>query len=272
MCKKATFGVLGLLLVGGLLFGGKVIPYVQTAYNKVKTTAEDSVPIAFQIDAAKNQLERIGPEIHSMIHQIAKEKTQVKKLAAQLEKQKVELEQQYDEMMALRSHMSSGEKFYVATNGRAYTNDRVEADLRQRFKMYQTAELTQEKLTKILEIREASLESALSKVEEAKAQQRELELQIENLSARQRMNEVVEMASHINIDNSQLSKTREMVEDIDARLAAEEEMMNLLPKYVSGQIPVSEDSVSDTDILDEMDAYFQSKNETEDDTLVDSDF
>ena len=272
MCKKVTFGVLGLLLVGGLLFGGKVIPYVQTAYNKVKTTAEDSVPISFQIEAAKNQLDRIGPEIHGMIHQIAKEKIQVKKLAAQLDQHNNDLKVQYDKMMTLRSHMSTGDKFYVATNGKAYTNDRVEEDLRHRFTVYQTAEQTRDKLTKILEIRQSSLESALAKVEEAKAQQRELEIQIENLSARQSMNEVVVTASKFNVDNSQLSKTREMVEDIDARIAAEEEMLNLIPKYTTGQIPVGEDYAGDTDILDEMDAYFQKKSDVEDDDLVGSDF
>lgn len=271
MCKKATFGVLGLLLVGGLLFGGKVIPYVQTAFNKVKASAQDSVPVAFQLDAAKAQLKKIDPEIKQMVWQIAKEKAQVKKLAAKLEKQNGELAKQREEMMTLRNHLSSGEKFYVATNSKAYSNDRVEEDLRHRFNMFQTAEKTREKSAQILSLRESSLDSALAKLEEAKSQQRELEIQIENLTARHRMNEVVTTASQINIDNSELSKTRQMLEDIDARLAAEEEMLNLIPKY-TGQIPVDGDTYSrDTNILEEMDAYFdnsKSTDDVEDDELV----
>ena len=268
MCKKATLGVLGLLLVGGLLFGGKVIPYVQAVYQDARSAAESAIPIETQISAAKIQLNKIGPQIHDMLHQVAKEKTQINKLTAQLESEKSLLGKQYDAMMTLREHVSSGEKFYVATNGKAYTNDRVEEDLRHRFKMYQTAEKTCEKLEKILDIRKSSLEAALTKVEESKAQQRELEIQIENLTARNRMNEVVTTASKFNVDNTQLTKTREMVESIDARLSAEEEMLNLVPKY-SGQIPVhTEDNSVDTDILDEMDAYFQSKSDVEDDDLV----
>ena len=256
MCKKATLGVLGLLLVGGLLFGGKVIPYVQTAFHKVKTSAQESVPVSFQIDAAKAQLAKIDPEIKQMVWQIAKEKAQVKKLAAQLDRQEKTLETQYQEMMTLREHVGSGDKFYVGTNGKAYTNERVEEDLRHRFTMYQTAEKTREKSAEILKLRENSLDSALAQLDEAKSQQRELEIQIENLMARNRMNEVVATASQINIDNSQLSKTRQMLEDIDARLAAEEEMLNLIPKY-TGQIPVSPETHSaDSNILDEMDAYF----------------
>ncbi len=256
MFKKATWGIIGALVIVGLLFGSKSIPYVQTAFNKVRSSAESSVPVTFQIDAAKAQLSKIDPEIKNMVWQIAKEKAQVKKLAAQLEQQSSDLEKQYDEMMTLRQHVSSGEQFYVGTNGKAYTSERVEEDLRHRFTMYQTAEKTKEKCQQILAARESSLESALAQLEEAKSQQRELEVQVENLMARNRMNEVASTAHQINIDNSQLSKTRQMIEDIDARLAAEEEMLNLVPKY-SGQIPVNTESVdSEGDILNEMDTYF----------------
>jgi hypothetical protein len=261
MFKKFAIGTAAVLVCGALLFGSNTGGYIKTAFKGLKNRAHDAVPITFQIDAAKTQLERIAPEIKDMVWQIAKEKAQVKKLGAQVAQQSVELEKQYNEMMALRQHVSSGDKFYVGTNGKAYTSERVKEDLAHRFKMYQTAEKTVAKSQEILRIRENSLESALAKLEEAKAQKRELEVQIENLAARQKMNEVYITASQINIDNSQLSKARQMLEDIDARLSAEEEMLNLIPTY-RGQIPVSGDQKENVeDVLDAMDAYFQkSKN------------
>lgn len=265
MFKKFAYGTAGVVLLGALLLGGNSIGYVKTAFNKMQNRANDAIPITFQIDAAKTQLQKIDPEIKDMVWQIAKEKAQVKKLAAQVAQQNVELEKQYNEMMALRNHVSSGDKFYVGTNGKAYTNERVKEDLAHRFKMYQTAEKTAEKSKEILRLRESSLESAFAKLEEAKTQKRELEVQIENLAARQKMNEVFVTASQINIDNSQLSKARQMLEDIDARLSAEEEMLNLIPKY-SGQIPVSgaEDQKENVeDVIDAMDAYFQKSKSTD---------
>ena len=52
-----------------------------------------------------------------------------------------------------------------------------------------------------------------------------------------------------------------MIDDINARLDTEEEMLELAPKYF-GSIPVGEeDIVSDGDVLAEFDAYFgQPKN------------
>ena len=254
--KRLTVGALGVALVGGLLFGSNLIPYAQTAFSNVRATAQDSVSVPFQIDAAKGQLAKIGPEIKNMVHQIAKEQVQINRLKNDLKLQENRLEASYDEMMTLRSHIESGDKFYVATNGKAYNSSRVEEDLRHRFKIYQTAEKTKEKQSEVLSIRQKALKAAVAKLDEAKSQQRELEVQIEHLVARNRMNEVVETASQINIDNSQLAKTREMLDNLDARISADEEVLNIAPKYY-GQIPVNVDSLDDdSDILSDMDDYF----------------
>ena len=74
MLKKAAFYGLGLLLVGGLLFGSRIGPYAQTAFKKIRSSAEQSVSLTFQIDAARDQLKKIEPEIKNMVWQIAKEK------------------------------------------------------------------------------------------------------------------------------------------------------------------------------------------------------
>lgn len=269
MCKKTICGAGALLLVGVLLFGSNLPAYMQTAFNNLRQRANDAIPITTHIETAQGQLDKIDPEIKNMIWQIAKEKAQVKKLAAQVAANETHLDKQYQEMLTLREHIASGDKFYVGTNGQAYTSERVKEDLAHRFKIYQTAEQTLAKSKEILAIRNSSLEAAEAKLEEAKVQKRELEVAIENLIARQKMNEVVATTAKLNVDNSQLSKARKMLEDIDARLAAEEEMMNLLPRH-TGQIPVGTDSVdTSADILDNFDAYFKkSKSSSNDDDLV----
>ncbi len=268
MCKKLTLAVVGLVVVGALLFGGKVIPYAQTAFEKARSTVEGSVPIDFQIDAARTQLGKIQPEIKNMVWKIAQEKAQIKKLGTEVDRQANLLEKRYDEMMTLRNHLSSGDEVYVATNGKAYPNERVTEDLRHRFTVYQTAEQTLQKSKDILELRRQALTAALEGLDSAQAQQRELEVQIENLSARKKMVDVAKSASEINLDDSQLAKTRQMIEDINSKIDTEEEMMNLAPKYL-GQIPVGDEILeADKDILSEMDAYF---NKSADENMVQSD-
>ena len=212
--------------------------------------------ISFQLDAARQQLKAIGPEIKSMVHEVAKEKVQINKLLVDLEQHQEMLDSSKKEMLALRSHLESGKEFYVAINNQKFNKSRVEEDLQHRFSIYKTAEATFEKKQEIIDIREKSLNNALAKLEQAKVQQQELEVQIENLNARNRMNEVIATANELDVDTSQLSKAREMLSDLDATISADEEYLNIMPGF-HGQIPVSADSVlPKTDVLEEMDAYF----------------
>lgn len=263
MCKKLTFGVIGLIVLGGVLFGSNMVPYVTTAVGKARRAAQRQVPISFQIDAAEEQLEKIRPEVHEMVWQIAKEKAQIKRLETELVGNQQNLKKSHTEMMTLRDHLGSGEQFYTAANAKTYTNSRVKEDLAHRFALYKTAQQTVESQQGVLESRKSAVEAALAKLEEAQALQRELQVKIENLRARNRVNEVHKTASNIEMDNSELAKTARMVQEIDARIEADSEMLQLAPKYF-GQIPVSEDSVlSQQDILQEMDEYFARNAEAE---------
>ncbi|MEL7497493.1 MAG: hypothetical protein AAFN77_07775 [Planctomycetota bacterium] len=257
MCKKISLGVLGLALIAGLLFGGRLLPYAQTAYQNIQDAADDRVPIDFKIDAAKTQLNKVTNDIQDMVYEIAKEQVQVKRLAADLQRQEDMLQESYDEMMTLREHLETSDQYYVATNNQKYSRERVEEDLRHRFSLYKTAEATKNKQAEILRVRKTSLQSAWTKLDQTKAQQRELEFQIENLTARNRMNEVIASANQLELDSSNISATKQMVDELDAKISAQEEVLNIAPKYY-GQIPVNEDvQAQDSNILDDMDTYFK---------------
>ena len=261
--KKLVVGTLGTVLIGGLLFGSNIVPYAQTAYQRLTDSAQDAVPISFQIDAAKQQLAKIGPEVNNMYHQIAKEKVQVKRLEQQLVKQLSDLEKSRSEILALRQHLDSGKEFFVATNSKAYTSERVKEDLRHRFTLHRTAEQRLKTAEKTLALRETALNNGFESLEKAQAQQRELQVKIETLNARNRMNDLVKTTAHYDFDDSQLARTRAMVDDISARIETEEEMMNLAP-VVFGQIPVnSEANGSAGNLLEELDAYFNQSDQTQ---------
>lgn len=255
MVKRIIYVGLGLALAGVLLFGSRAWPYAQTAIKKVRDAAQQSVPISMQIETARNQLKKIEPEIKNMVWQVAQEKASIKRLEREVEAQSAALAKRQDEILALRAHLESGDEVYVASNGRSYTSARVEEDLRNRFNMYRTAEQTRDKTLQILELRQKSMEAAITKLETAQVLQRELETQIENLTARHRMLDVAKSTSNINLDNSQLSRTRQLIDEISASMDAEEEMLELAPKYF-GEIPVEEVPTATGDIREEIDSYF----------------
>jgi hypothetical protein len=58
------------------------------------------------------------------------------------------------------------------------------------------------------------------------ASKRQLEVEVENLEARLKMVEVAKAASDFHIDDSQLSRTRQLLSDIKTRIEVDAELVN----------------------------------------------
>ena len=263
MVKKVVIGGLGLALVLGLLFGSNLVPYASHTYSKIRQKVNDKIPVSMQIGTARDQLECVDKEIKNMTRDVAREEVKIRRLGEELDAKQGELAAQERHIMKLKNHLDSGDEVYVSRN-RTYTNERVAKDLRSWFDIYRTNEKAVGKLEKVLSIREQGLVAAKQKLQETINQRRELEVQIEHLVAHKQMLDVAKTSSKLNLDDSSLAKTREMVEDIRTRIDVEAEVLNLVPQLV-GEIPMDEASEFDGDISEEVEAHF---NRSDDDSAV----
>jgi hypothetical protein len=266
MLKKLALIVGGGALVLGLLFGSRLIPYAKTSLHKVRQAAREAVPISMQIDTARDQLKCVDKEVRDMMMNVAREEVDVRTLKAKLGNGQTELDKQYSQLMRLKGHLDSGDEVYTSTAGKAYSNDRVRDDLKSRFRVYQTSERTLADLTKTLELREQGLASAKKRLEETIAQRKELEIEIENLSARKQMVDVAKTANKLNFDGSELAETRDMIQDISSQIEVEAQMLQLTPQFV-GSIPCEEIDEEDGDIAQQIDEYF-SRDKSSDDVAA----
>ena len=255
MIKKTLYAGAGLVLVLALLFGRNLIPYTQTAYKDAQNWVHDQIDTGWQIEAARDQLERVKNDIKPMIHQIAIEEIAVDRLGEQLESQETALAKSEAYIFRLRDHLDSGKTAYVS-HGINYSNDQVRRDLASHFEQFKTMQSSYDTARKTLELRKDGLREAKQNLRETIAQRKELELQIENLDARNKMMEVAKTTSKFNFDNSELSQARTMIDEIKTKLDVEAQMMTLLPQYI-GEIPL-EDSSADSgeNVVEAVDAYF----------------
>jgi hypothetical protein len=82
---------------------------------------------------------------------------------------------------------------------------------------------------------------------------RQLEVEVENLQARLASLRVAQTSSDFSLDDSQLSRTRSLLDEIATRIQVEEETMNIDVEYF-GEIDLDEST--DKDLLDDISAYF----------------
>lgn len=251
-----TIGVIALLLVG-VYFWGDVWSYGSTALGQLGGSIKESVPLDFELQRARDMVQGLRPEIAKNLHAIAKEEVRV----AQLEERVEQLRDQQDgaekTLLRLKADLADGEEVYYYA-GRQFTADQVRGDLANRFERFKTNQATLDKLEQVLAARQSGLEAARAKLDQMVAAKRQLEVDIENLEARAKMVEVAQTASDFHFDNSHLSRTKELISDLQTRLEVAEKMVN--SDFLAETIPVDEPAVRD--IEQEVAKYFEGETES----------
>lgn len=264
MLKKGLLVASGGVLLLGLFLGRDLFSYAKTTFGMVHSTVKDSVPIPFELERARKMIKDLEPEISKNKREIAKEELGLQKLANQLQNDEQQLTKNWKDIQRLRGDLASGSGPFVYA-GHTYTPKQVEADLTSRFERHQTKDATVEKLRKILEIRKKGLNAAQDKLKAMIAAKRQLEVEVENLEARMKMVEVAKATSDFSIDDSQLSRTRELLKDIEGRIEVDAQLVHaddLIPDEIQLEEPAAA-----TPILERITKYEQQKGPES--TLVD---
>lgn len=264
MIKKCLMVGAGSALLLGLVFGRDAVSYVTTSASHLHAQVKDSVPVEFEIDRARKMIKDLTPEIRRNMHLIAKEEVEVEKLQERVGKLQAELAQGKQEVLRLKDDLGQ-EKSYYTYASHKYSRSEVQTDLAVRFERFKTQDATRVKLESILRAREQGLQAARGKLDAMLAARRQLEVDVENLEARQKMVEVAQTSSNFTFDDSHLSRTQRLIEEIQTRIEVAERMVDS-EGNLKGEIPLEE--AQNSDVLDQVTSYF-SDQEDEDASLAD---
>ena len=266
MIKKLALTGGAVALLSALTVGVPVFSYARCGYDWARGTATDAMPVEWELKRARQMIDDLKPEIASNARRIAREKVQVTRLEDQLSQTEVRLNKTQNDIERLKDDLSKNNDRYTY-NGRHYTVSQVKADLGNRFKRYKTRRATADKLQSMLAARKASLDAAEEQMDVMLNARRQLQVEVENLQARLGSLRVAQASSGLNLDNSHLSNTRELLDQIAAKLDVEEETMIVDVEYF-GEIDL--DEPTEENLLEEIAAYFDGgqQSEASDNSLV----
>ncbi|MBI1321736.1 hypothetical protein GC170_00910 [bacterium] len=215
MIKKAVvFGFLGSALMVGL-FGTPAGSYVRTAAFKVRTAAKDSVPVQFEIDRAKREIESLTPAIRQHIEQMARAEQDARTLEDEIAETTANLEKQKATMVALRTQL--GNPGVTKTGGQ--DNSRlIQESLRNRLDTYNRCERILEEKKATLTSRQKVVESAREHLTAIATQKKALESKLEEIQARLAAIEASNARSKYHFDGSALARAKQSVSELDRRL------------------------------------------------------
>ncbi len=254
--KKMIVTAAGVLLVGGIVLGTEAYSYLSTGWNRASRAVKDQVPVSFELDRARNMLPGLDREIERCMHTVAKEEAAIEQLERDVSKRHDALARCEQQMLKLRTDLASGKHEYVY-GGRKYSVVQVKSDLSARLSGCKTRKATIDNMQQILGARRSGLDAARQKLAEMQSSRTQMVVDIENLEARLKMVEVAQTAAGFKFDDSNLSRTRELVADVSARLDVMSKLAQL--ETTGGEIPV--DAPMATDVVEQVAEYFGESND-----------
>ena len=255
MIKRLIVGGIAAMAISTCIFGKDAFSYLRTTYTSTRDAIKAEVPIEFELQRARDMIHNLVPDIRKCMHVIAEEEVNVAHLNREIALQEGELAKQKKEILALRNDVDSG-KSQFAYAGRVYTSNEVKRDLSSRFERFKTAEATFASKKQILQARETSLQAAREKLDGMLASRRDLEVQIEHLDARVKTLQAAQTVSHVQLDDSQLSRAKKLIADLNKQLDVTQKMLDAEGNF-TGVIPVEAaiPTVPD-DLSKQIDDYF----------------
>ncbi len=253
MFKKLFLSVLAIGVVGGLLLGTGFKSYLTTSAERVSQSVENSVPIEFQIDRARNMVRNLEPEIRRSMHVIAKEEVEVEQLDKRIRGSEKKNEKDKSDIMRLQSDLQTGKSVFRYA-GHQYTCNEVKQDLARRFARFKTSDATLGSLCDMRDARQRNLDAARQKLATMMSAQRQLLVEVENLEAKLKLVEVAQASSDLHLDDSQLARAKALMIDIRARLDVAAKLADADTNF---QDEIQLDSPALENITDQVAEYFR---------------
>lgn len=266
MVKKVAIGTLAVAAVGTFIFGKDAVSYLTTGADNIRTAVRSEVPLEFEIERARKEVVNLTPEIRKSLHVIAEQEVEIANLEKSIARQQSKLDEQEEAILTLSDDLKSGETEFVYAR-RKFDRKEVQKDLAQRFDRFKVAKDAVERDKASLLAKSEALDSMKSRLEEMLSARKDLEVEIDRLEARLRSVEAAETIAHLEIDDSQLSRTRNLITEIHKQLDVRQKMVDAEANF-SGTIPVEADQAVPEDIEDQVASYFENVESGKDRELV----
>jgi hypothetical protein len=250
--KRGVVGLAVVLVVGSVLFGRDLSRYIHSRAKMTQDRVKNAVPVEFELRRAQDLLEEILPEIHANIELIAKEEVEIASLKKDIQESESAILKQKERVTKLRDALEKEQNSYVFGN-RNYSKQEVTDELAAQFENFKEAEMVLAGKKKLYDTRETSLKAAVQLLEKTKSQKRLLASKIESLEGRYRLQKASAIGTGIHVDNSKLTQTERLIEQIKKRLDVAERVMAHESKFVQA-IPI--DQVSPEQLVTQVDEYF----------------
>lgn len=259
MLRGLTYTFVALLVIGiagFLLLGSRFSSYVRTAATMSRESVQETVPLEFELRRARTVIDSILPRLQSQVKSIAQEEVAIAALENDITRSEARLRDEHKSLASLREKMRTTQVSYSLAH-RELSRQQLADQLHQRLERYKQGELALQSKSELLEKRREGLAASLAMLDKMRHRKAELEQQVEALAAQNRLLQATQMDEGIVIDGNQLSEAKELLNEIQTRLAVAQRV--LVHQSDDVAIELDDPEVREENVLAAYDDYFDDK-------------
>lgn len=253
-CSLIKKAVVGTALGAGALylaFGTSAPSYVRSAFHNFRQGAKEALPVQFDIDKAREEIEGLGPAVKEGIVQVAAAKVDIQKLEREIAATRTNLEAEKTAMESIRTKLDTGD--YRLAGPVRYTEEEIKAELGRRLVSYRAGKQTLADNETTLKAKLKTLAAAEAQLRQMVEARKSLSAKVAGIEARLRMIETTRSNRDFHFDDSALAKAKKSVSDLEERLDRLTTEAEIEGRYADG-VPATVEP--GRDVVKEMDAEF----------------
>ena len=113
MLKKTLIGAAVMVALGTFVFGRDVFSYATTWGGTVRNAVKSEVPLEFEIERARTEVENLVPDIRDMMHVIASAQVDIDHKSKEVDRKTGALDSKKKAILALRNDLDTGRSEFV---------------------------------------------------------------------------------------------------------------------------------------------------------------
>lgn len=255
-CSMVKKGVVGATIGAGALYGlfGTSAPsYVRTAIHGFRSHVKDSMPDQFQIERARDEVQRLEPQLRDTIEFLARTEVDVEHLNREIASIRTNHDNEKVALKAMRSSLDTGELRLAGTNV-TYTAGEVKEEIARRLDHYKGVSDVLASKEATLKAKYGEMAAYRKQLEQLGSAKKALMSRIDGIEARLKMIETTKQSRDFNFDEGALSRAKEAVADLERRTEVMSRRAEMEGKYAGTILPSGAEP--SRDVLREMDAEF----------------
>jgi len=226
--KKAL--IVGMIGAVALVFVAKktsMLSYVGTCVSQAQQEAQNQIPTKFEIDRIRHEIANLDSDVLQMIRPVAEHRADIEMIRRDITRGTANIEEQKRKLLAVAQDLEANPKGPIFVGTKSFPASKVQAQLERDTLSLKRVEADLKSKQRVLDAKELSLKATQEQLAKVVTKKREYEVRLAQLETEAETLRVAQIATDIKIDNSRASQIETALKDLERRIIADRETVEL---------------------------------------------